>query len=635
MRRTLRVLVGALVISLALGGVGPVPVRAQPLPPGIREAVSFFSFISAINRRNRVYSEARRTQAEVDAYYDEMRRRLAANLVKGELTTAPGQKPVHSFIRLTQALAAEHAAATAQIEREKKDARHQFRRDAADNVGSLIAQSPGGTRLVGDIKKDLDNLRRALELARDAADGATLDAALQALSEQVTSSEHLGELTAQLGGLLAQELDRELGGILSRLSEMATRQSQNMGEVLSLLNGLDRRLDELSGSGTRVPISIAGDGSPLSDIRLVKDADAALNVALDALIRHGMLIGAIGDLTDDEYKSMRDRIRDMLLISRLADLDHAVQLATTVRCEHVDRDRYLAVASELGQTPEEPREGSKVRYLVCFDNKTGEAVFGALIGPAKADTTTTATEGDDGDSSGPPDGVQDAYAPITRHLEVGGAASESDEQYLTSHLQIWLEPEGEGEMSAVATPHLSGGAFDISYDFEAMTVSGGFHLTYERDPSETTLCEGSPESFTGTASGSFADLPIVEAVTTEQPPSDWGLPSEDWWPMEEGDWFIGGSFPVELEMNGVVVPSCVTLDGATTYNEVPINEAATVTAWINSSIGVWRNQGPDHTTIGFLKFFATTNEPWEPKPQWNFSIDWSQTLDRPVPDPLG
>jgi len=105
--------------------------------------------------------------------------------------------------------------------------------------------------------------------------------------------------------------------------------------------------------------------------------------------------------------------------------------------------------------------------------------------------------------------------------------------------------------------------------------------------------------------------------------------------MEEGDWFIGGSFPVELEMNGVVVPSCVTLDGATTYNEVPINEAATVTAWINSSIGVWRNQGPDHTTIGFLKFFATTNEPWEPKPQWNFSIDWSQTLDRSVPDPLG
>jgi len=230
----------------------------------------------------------------------------------------------------------------------------------------------------------------------------------------------------------------------------------------------------------------------------------------------------------------------------------------------------------------------------------------------------------------------EAYAPIEVHVVVGAKDTAVSDRHVASFFQIWPTPKTEGDLPAVATPRLSGGTFDVVYDFEAMTVSGSFDVTYERNTEEDagSVCPGSPEAFSGTASGSFDDLPIIEAITSDSPPPDWGLSPEDWFPGDEGDWYIGGSFPVELAMSGVAVMGCATLNGETTYGETPFNESATLTAWMRSSIDVARNQGPDHETNAFLNIVAETNESRDSNPFWSFSIAWSHFAERPVPDPL-
>lgn len=243
--------------------------------------------------------------------------------------------------------------------------------------------------------------------------------------------------------------------------------------------------------------------------------------------------------------------------------------------------------------------------------------------------------GVEGDPSPPAEGDGAAYAPIEVHVDVGAEDSEVSDQHISSFFQIWPALKTGDDLPPVATPHLSGGTFDIVLDFEAMTVSGSFDLAYERDGDEETLCLGSPEAFSGSARGTFEDLPIRKAETSETPPSDWGLPAEDWWPMEADGWYVGGSFPVELAMSGVAVVGCATLDGVTTYGEVPFDETATITSWMKMTIDMHRNQGADHKTVAWVDLYTTTNEAFTVKPYWDHSFAWSQVFEHPIPDPLG
>lgn len=634
-----RIFVACLIVILAVGVLPPPQAVALPLPPGVNEAVSFFHFLGALNRRNRVYTEAKRTQADVDAYYETLRRALAADLVKGELVTAPSQKPVRSYVRMTQALAAEKRAATAQIEAEKNDARRNFNREVGTNLFDLLVASPGGQRLVKDVKSTIDELRKAALLVKAAADGASLEAALQALADRVTSSEQVGNIVRGLGGVLAQEIDGLLGGIIKKLTDASGAASGELDAALAQIGNLEGRLDEIAGEHDRVPFSIAGDGSPLSDVRLVKEEEAALNVAIDAIVKYGIIIGALSDMNKGERSAMRDRIRRTLLETRLADLGHAITLAQNVRCEHVTQGAYNEVAATLGQTPEVPREGSEVRYLVCYDNKTSEAIFAALIGPSKSDTTTTTIEsGDDGGEEPGAEGTGsdgDPYAPLTYHIDVAPEKMAGTEQGFGSFYQIWIDATEEGEMAHFATPGLTGGTLDISFDFAAMTVSGSFDLIYDQVPKgDESVCAGSPEAFYGTARGAFVDLPIVPAPTSETPPADWALSDEDWYPRDEGDWYVGGGFPVDLAMSGIIVMSCATYDGETSYAEWPFDEAATVTAWTDSSISFYRNQGPDHVTRTSINLVVTTVDGGDANPNWRYSFWWSDEPDRQIPDPL-
>ena len=240
-----------------------------------------------------------------------------------------------------------------------------------------------------------------------------------------------------------------------------------------------------------------------------------------------------------------------------------------------------------------------------------------------------------GDPPPPTDEDVEAYAPIEAHVDAGAADTAVSDQHVSSFYQLWPEPKTADDLPPLATPRLSGGTFDIAFDFEAMTVSGSIDLAYERDDDEETLCLGSPEEFSGTARGTFEDLPIRKAETSETPPSDWGLPAEDWWPMEADGWYVGGSFPVELAMSGIAVMGCASLNGVTTYDETPFSEVATITSWMKMTIDVHRDQGVDHKTVTWVDLSTRTNEAFTVKPYWDHSFSWSQVFERPIPDPLG
>jgi hypothetical protein len=241
----------------------------------------------------------------------------------------------------------------------------------------------------------------------------------------------------------------------------------------------------------------------------------------------------------------------------------------------------------------------------------------------------------EGDPPPPVDEDDAAYAPIEVHVDVGAENTAVSDQYVSSFFQLWPAPKAEGDLPPLATPHLSGGTFDIAFDFEAMTVSGSFDLTYERNDDEEQLCKESPETFSGTARGAFKDFPIRKAETSKKPPSDWGLPVEDWLPMEADGWYVGGSFPVELAMSGVAVMGCATLDGVTTYGETPFNETEPIESWMTMTVDVHRNQGADHKTVAWVALSTNTDEASAVKPYWDHSFAWSQVFERPIPDPLG
>ena len=237
-----------------------------------------------------------------------------------------------------------------------------------------------------------------------------------------------------------------------------------------------------------------------------------------------------------------------------------------------------------------------------------------------------------------------AYAPYVAQTEIAATdgdgdvivsgAAEGSTQSLSSSLRFILPAATDAAIPAIASPRLAGGTFNVSYDFEALTVSGDFRLAFEYRVWEDSLCPGSPQDYHGTVSGSFEDMPLVPTSTSNTAPENWGLPAEDWYPKEEGNWFVGGGVLIDLTMSGVVVPECRELDGTMTYVERPVDAVESLTAWMDSGVDIWRDQGPDQETLGALRIHMRTNEPPESDPFWDFELTWADIPYRPLPDPL-
>ena len=128
---------------LPSGGVKP----AEAAFPGPNVIISFFRAFGALNRRNRLYREARATSAEMNAYYDtltaqakETRREMISAAAAGEKVSP---LMARAYVRAEAALQAERAAAIAMIEVEKNQARKDFERTVGKEIVNILIASPG------------------------------------------------------------------------------------------------------------------------------------------------------------------------------------------------------------------------------------------------------------------------------------------------------------------------------------------------------------------------------------------------------------------------------------------------------------------------------------------------------------
>jgi hypothetical protein len=370
--------------------------EAEAASPITNALVGLFKVIGAARRRNRVYREARATQREMDAYYDELideaRQQLQDREMIGDFDSET-RSQLRSYIKMYEALQAEHEAVTQMIESEKNDARREFNRSLTREVVGILVRSPGGQHLIRDIRSTVGELREAAEAVQAAiANGRPFDVLAQALADKVGDIPILRETAYGVGYAAGQKVDQLLGGVLTQVDRAMSNMQGGMSDALDKINEIDTELARFD-ERERTPVSLVEDGSPLSNLRGVDRANAAADVAATAYTNAAIIAGAFQDPSNAEKEGMRDRIREQLLADKLDRLGQVGQNAKTVICQGVGRGDYIAAMGQLGRTPEEPLNPDRSGYLVCVDKVSGAIVYAALIGPAKVAEATTTPEG--------------------------------------------------------------------------------------------------------------------------------------------------------------------------------------------------------------------------------------------------
>jgi hypothetical protein len=332
----------------------------------------------------------------MDAYYDAMideaRQQLQDREMIGDFDSAT-RSQLRSYIKMYEALQAERDAVTQMIESEKNDARREFNRSLTREVVGVLVRSPGGQSLIGDLRSTVGELRQAAQAVQAAiAEGRPFDALAQALADKVGDIPILRETAYEVGYAAGQKVDQLLGGVLTQVDQAMSNMQSGMGDALDKINEVDAELARFDET-ERTPVSLVEEGSPLSNIRGVDRANAAVDVAATAYTNAAIIAGAFQDPSNAEKDRMRDRIRDQLLADKLDRLGQVGQTMKTVVCQGVGRGEYIAAMGQLGRTPEEPLDPERSGYLICVDKATGALVHAALIGPAKvAEVTTTPDE---------------------------------------------------------------------------------------------------------------------------------------------------------------------------------------------------------------------------------------------------
>ena len=403
--------------------------------------VALFNIIGAARRRNRVYREARATQREMDAYYDELleearsqlqERGLMGQGTQGEFTLE-NRGQLRVYIKMYEALQAEREAVTRQIENEKNDARRQFNRSLTNEVVGILIKSPGGQRLIGDMRSTLDELRQAVEAVQDAIQNNrpfdTLVAVLQEKIEKVPVIRHAAQ---EIGSVVAQKVDRLLGGVITRMENALDNVQGGMGQALDQVNQLDSELGRVD-ERERTPVSLVEEGGMLSNIRGVDRANAVVDVAAQAYTNAAIIAGALRNPSEEQRSTMRDRIKDQMLGERLDRLSGVGDRTRHVACEGVGQAAYISAMQQLGRTPEQPANPSTSAYLVCKDKVSGTLVHAALIGPALgAEATLTAKAA--GDEEGEPTATTTGEpSPLEERCDLSGNGDFVIENYQLSN----------------------------------------------------------------------------------------------------------------------------------------------------------------------------------------------------------
>ena len=194
------------------------------------------------------------------------------------MRTQRGQLRV--YIKMREALLAEQAAVTSQIEAEKNQARQQFNNQLLNQVVGLLIQSPGGQRLLGQIREVIGNLREVAEGIQAAiTENRPFDALAQAFASKVEDIPFLQNAAYNLGHAVGHKVDQLLGGAISRLDATMADFSGELGGALEQLNQMDAELANYQ-EQDRTPVSLIEEGGPLGMIRGVDRANAAIDLVV-------------------------------------------------------------------------------------------------------------------------------------------------------------------------------------------------------------------------------------------------------------------------------------------------------------------------------------------------------------------
>ena len=436
----LRFAILCMLVVLLFGELpAPLPVlpvaEAQGSPANA--VIALFNIIGAARRRNRVYREARVTQRDMDAYYDDLlaeaRSQLQERGLMGQGTqggfTLENRGQLRVYIKMYEALQAERAAVTQQIEYEKNDARRQFNRSLTNEVVGILIKSPGGQRLIGDMRNTLGELRQAVEAVRDAIENnRPFDALVQALQEKIEKVPVIRHAAQELGSVAAQKVDQLLGGVITRMESALDDVQGGVGQALDQVNQLDAELARID-ERERTPVSLVEEGGVLGNIRGVDRANAVADVAAQAYTNAAIIAGALRNPNEEQQEKMRDRIREQLLADRLDRLSGFGDRTRYVSCEGVGQSAYVQAMQQLGRTPEQPADPSTSAYLVCKDKATGTLIHAALIGPTLGAEATLTAEA----AGGEPTATTSAgTTPLEERCELSGNGDFVIENYQVS-----------------------------------------------------------------------------------------------------------------------------------------------------------------------------------------------------------
>ncbi len=366
--------------------------EVQAQPSGLNAVVGFINIINAANRRRRLYNEARGTQHDMNAYYDILLDEARSQLLEREMADS-GRTQVRTYIKLAALLQAERAAVTQQIEAEKNAARQQFNHTLGQQIFNVLIKSPGGQKVLNDVRQTINGLQQAATAVQVALDqGRPYDVLLEQYADSVSSVPLIRNAVRNLGSSLGHKVDQALGNLLTNIETAAENLQEGMQQAID-------KADELDGVVAGYQNDVRTPGTIVIGDK-VRHVDGPLGAAIEALTNASFIASGIRP-DKGTRDTMRDRVRDYLPTQRTEKPGELIKTANFSRCEHVGEGEYQRVAAELGITPEKPADPDRARFLVCYYTETKAPFYAALIGPA-AETQQAQEGGVDGSNSQPP-----------------------------------------------------------------------------------------------------------------------------------------------------------------------------------------------------------------------------------------
>lgn len=377
-------------VTLPAGGITPVDAGG----PGPNVIVGLFRAFGALSRRNRIYREARATSQEINAYYDQLIDKTSSQRQELIQQAIAGEKPpefVRSYVRLEAVLEAERAAAIEMVEQEKNQARINFEQTLVREFTRILIASPGGQKIVRDVRDTIARAREAAVAVQTALEGGKpIEALAESLAREVGDIPVIQEVAKELGSMAGQQLDQALGGVLTQLEDTVTNMQGGMGEAISKLDEIDGQVARYDGT-KRTPISLLEDGSLVGEILAVDQTNAAVDVVASAFAGAAEIKGLLEEGTSRE--TMKDRIRSALMADRLVGLANLKQgmIAGEAFCAAVGMGEYQVAAAQLGKQAQDAAEPENATYLVCYDLQTGLPVYASILGADDEEEQATLT----------------------------------------------------------------------------------------------------------------------------------------------------------------------------------------------------------------------------------------------------